>query len=190
VTGFTYNSFDNSGSLVADYTGTDWSIWNADPATHYGSGPIFSGTNLGVVSSGAAGSLLVTIGGLSINLGPGKYWLGTSNLESNSNDVTTYALTSDGFLDAEQSETSGGFSGLGLQDAAFTIQGSSTASVPEPNTLALFGAGLLLFLGAGLVRCRSYIPATGHALFDQPEVPTLRLVNAAPDHRAPAHKKT
>jgi hypothetical protein len=147
VTGFTYNSYDGAagtgGGLATDYTGTSWSIWNADPHLNFGSGPIFSGTTLGVVSPGAAGSFLLTVNGLNINLGPGTYWLGTSDDESNPGDRPVYAFTSNGFSDAEQSNTSGIFTATGLTDAAFTIEGAPAGAVPEPATLALFSAGLV-----------------------------------------------
>lgn len=148
VAGFTYNSYDYEGSLATDYTGTIWSIWNENPAL--GGTPVFSGTTVGVVSSGVDGSLLVTVTGLDIDLAPGTYWLGTSNNEDDpSGDITIYALASNGFSDAEQSTTADAFSATGLPDAAFTIEGSASATAPEPTSFTLFGSAII---GLGAVR--------------------------------------
>lgn len=152
VTGFTYNSYVpvcDCGNLLTDYTGTSWSIWAVDPKSNYPTGPVVSGTTVGTLSSGAASSILITVAGLSIDLGPGEYWLGTSNDEELAIDVSNYAKISGSASDAEQSNQAGTFTNINLPDAAFTIEG--TAPVPEPASLAIFGVGLASF---GWVRRR------------------------------------
>src|SRR5437016_1958760 len=114
VSGFTYNTYWDVGSS-ADYTGTRWSIWNGNPLINFGSGPLFSGDLLGTVSAGHAGSTLVTVTGLNLDLTAGLYWLGTSNDvrspvsedvnedASHSSDVTVYAYTNNHLSNASQS---------------------------------------------------------------------------------------
>jgi hypothetical protein len=151
IDGFTYYSYPLTGDFTGDYTGTQWSIWGADPLHNYSSGPVFSGTTLGTASPEEDGSVLITITSLNIDLSAGKYWLGTSNDMSNSNDITTYAFTNNGFADAEQSTDAGVFFNSGnLADAAFTIDGPGASAVPEPSSLSL------LVLGLGLIAAAFY----------------------------------
>src|SRR5437762_1117403 len=62
VTGFSYNDFIAGLGLVSDYTGTVWNIWNGDPFTT--GAVVASGSTVGVVSAGVAGTELVVVTGL------------------------------------------------------------------------------------------------------------------------------
>jgi hypothetical protein len=154
ITGLTYNYFLFDGPASA-YVSTDWSIWNSDPRTSFAGGPDQSGNAVGILSDGAAGSLLVTISGLNVTLGSGTYWLGLQNILSDGSS-TTYARSGSSHLgNASQSDVNGEFVNAQLADAAFTLSGgSATVTVPEPTTWALMMIGFG-GLGATLRRRRA-----------------------------------
>jgi hypothetical protein len=153
-----------------DYNSTIWSIWNGNPYT-VGSTVVASGVWSTLPSGCTAGYTACTIPvtGLSVYLGAGTYYLGTTTVLNTTTDTTERALasfgTGDGFskglggydytssnssltLDAALSPGSTwsptGCSGqntcVNSVDTAFDIQG--TVGTPEPGTLVLMSLAL------------------------------------------------
>lgn len=140
VTGFDYTDWFDFGS-PADYVETRWSLYGGDPFVE---APIASGTAVAsLVATGPAGQFRFEVGGLSLALSSGIYWLGVDNLLGGA--ATTSVATVDdpgGGLDA--SKSSDGANDLDfpqLTNRAFRIEG---VAVPEPATGGLLALGLAL----------------------------------------------
>jgi hypothetical protein len=143
ITGFTYNDFVSSGSEL-DYLGTNWAIFDGDP---FLVAPIFTGSTGGVLSAGDAGSILVTVTGLSINLNAGTYWLAIQTQLDNDGLWTRASAPGAGLPGFKQYSGDGNFNDVS-GDTAFTLTDGVTTT-PEPAMSMLMGVGLV---GLGLMK--------------------------------------
>jgi PEP-CTERM motif len=146
-------------------TSVDWSITGSENGgTVYGSGTA-SGANLSdkFLSTNQYGYNidLITISGLNVNLNAGTYWLNLQNAVVPSGDPVYWDETSGkgcggndgkgGGCPSQASESAVGT----IPSEAFTIIGNGTSgSTPEPNSILLFGSGILGL--AGVLRRRLF----------------------------------
>lgn len=148
VTGFTYNDYVYGS--IADYVSTSWSIWQGDPL----SGGTLEASATGVAanpvlenSGPAAGTYMFTVSGLNVVLPSGTYFLGRTNVVTNSTFTDSAIASGNGLPGYEQSDGAAYkfyLNSTGNADTAFTIQG--TTATPEPTTLGLVGLTLLPLL--------------------------------------------
>jgi hypothetical protein len=124
ITEFDYlDVFDQGGP--ANYSTTNWSLWNGDPFT--AGAPVASGSSVATVSP-SSGAHLFTVTGLSQSLSAGVYWLGINNTVTN-NAITFPFGTPGALFGARHSDGVTQLS-AGLPDRVFRIYGTQ---VPEPG---------------------------------------------------------
>ncbi len=165
------NSFSVGGALGPGTTLDDLNLWiwvNWDSGHLVGFDWVISLDGGGIAARGTAsnptnqfgstnqyGYVLdkVTASGLNVQLDPGTYWLSISNAVTESGDPA--------YWDENSGVGCGGSDGNGancpsrasdsavgtIPSEAFTINGSSGGSTPEPSSLALFGSGVLGICG-------------------------------------------
>lgn len=152
ITGFTYNDYIDSEPRSA-YTGTVWNVWNGNP--FFGGTIVASGLSMGLITDGAAGSRLVTVNGLNVDLSMGTYWLGIQTQQArhgvwdrgHTDGAAGNAIQWDGPTDHSASDADNGLN----RETPFTVLG--TTATPEPSTLLLMAAGI----GVVAVRRRSRV---------------------------------
>ena len=146
VTGVTWQQHDERGSA---YVNTEVLIFSGLP---FSDAPLFNATLVATVTPNATGTLFekwdgfdYAIGGLSIPLSPGTYWLGLNTTLSGGRPGWDNTLggpdSIPGFLLVNASFPAPG-TVLG-GNLAFTLYGDDQVpAVPEPGTLSLFAVGL------------------------------------------------
>ena len=82
----TVNGFANwnLGQVEQFYSATNWSIWTSTPTN--GGTPLYAGSSKATISFDR-GYVLATVGGLSIDLAAGSYWLGITHVVRNRKSV-------------------------------------------------------------------------------------------------------
>lgn len=151
ITGFTYDS-----SFSGSYVSTNWSIWKSNPSINFAAGPAFSGTIAGRLTSlSRFADLRVTVSGLSVDLGPGTYWLGLQN--NLTSGVSSYLSSNTNRLGvAIALGNSGTQYGALTNDASFSVIGTAAvAAIPEPTTWAMMLVGFGMIGATARYRRRS-----------------------------------
>ncbi len=143
VTGFDFTDYIGMGT-ASDYASTNWSIYQGDPSV----GGVLQAQGIANAVITAAGTAYTfTASGLNVVLGPGNYYLGTSNNLKVANDAFERASAAGnglaGYMQYNGSSyTKYPFTGFGGTDTAFGVAG---VGMPEPSTLTLGFIALAAF---------------------------------------------
>jgi PEP-CTERM motif len=175
VTGSTWHVTDLFGYFeFANDVSTSSAAWEIRTGVTVGDGGTLVASGTGATTPFDTGNplfsgelYLVDIGGLSLDLAPGTYWMGIANIGSGSGQ--TFVATTDGSsgavnatLDQMGFFTSSTFGADfansndwidGQDDFAYGALGT-TGPVPEPSTMALMATGLVGLAGAARRRRR------------------------------------
>jgi PEP-CTERM motif len=147
VTGFDISDFF-VGTPTNNYKSTTWSLWSGDPLGGKNGDPnpagtlLASGSSVGAITTiSGSSALLITVNlGATVFLTGGTYYLGTSNVLTNTSDQTVRALTS-GCSVGTPCRTGVTTALATYEQSNGSIQGTHWSSATTPNNVDLVFPG-------------------------------------------------
>jgi PEP-CTERM motif len=150
LTGFSFGVWELPGDVLSS---VDWSITSGENSgTTYGSGTA-SGSNLAdkFISTNQYGYDIdaITVSGLNVSEVSGTtYWLNLQNATVPSGDPVYWDENSGAGCKGTGCPSQASESSVGtIASEAFTINGGTSGSTPEPSSIMLFGSGILGLAG-------------------------------------------